>query len=87
MSDLYEMISYIITYSAQYLAIILVLYREKGSNKEFLIHTLYVSVPFLLFCLATGLMVVFDIQPTSAITLVGPGVLFSDLLLKRILST
>ncbi|CAG8744439.1 16337_t:CDS:1, partial [Funneliformis mosseae] len=46
--ELYSIISYSTTYSVQSIAIVLVLFWEKGFNKEFFICLSYVSLPLCL---------------------------------------
>ncbi|CAG8826541.1 11589_t:CDS:2, partial [Gigaspora margarita] len=78
-NEVYEIISYAMAYCIQYFAIILVLGREKGFTRKSFLNALYSSVPFILSCLITSLIVIYlKIEPTSAIALIGVGVLFSD---------
>ena len=81
---LYEISSYILTYALQYLGLVLVLYREQGSNKEFILCAIYMSLPTILCALGTGLFIVyFKTDPTTALTLVGPGLLLTDWISKK----
>ncbi|CAG8746979.1 11522_t:CDS:2, partial [Funneliformis caledonium] len=76
--ELYSIISYSTTYSVQSIAIVLVLFCEKGFNKEFFICTSYVSLPLCLSGIVMGVMTHHHIEPILAISLFGPGVLFAD---------
>src|SRR5438045_3954539 len=76
--ELYTIISYSSTYFIKSITIALLLFYEKGLNKELFLSLLYTSLPLLLSCLGLVILKLCHVETLLALSLFEPGFAFSD---------